>query len=70
MLFILKTLTDRVTLAPLNKKDYFFNVCESFRIFLILAAILKNAVHLQNHVSCPFPVDITCIWPQMRPWSS
>ena len=31
--------------------------------------LLKNAVYLQNHGSCPFPVDTSCIWPQMRPWS-
>ena len=30
----------------------------------------KNAVYLQNRGSCPFPVDASCIWPQMRPWSS
>ena len=23
-----------------------------------------------NHASCPFPVDASCIWPQIRPWSS
>ena len=28
MLFILKTITDRVTLARLDNKDYSFNVCE------------------------------------------
>ena len=28
MLFILKTITDRVTLAPLDSNDYSFNVCE------------------------------------------
>ena len=32
---------------------------------------LKNAVKvLLNYVSWPFPVDTSCIWPQMRPWSS
>ena len=31
---------------------------------------LKNAVYLQNYVSWPFPVDTSCIWPQMHPWSS
>ena len=31
---------------------------------------LKSAVYLQNRVSCPFPVDTSCIWPQMRPQSS
>ena len=30
----------------------------------------KNAVYLQNHVTCPFTVDTSCIRPQMRPWSS
>ena len=23
-----------------------------------------------NYISWPFPVDTSCIWPQMRPWSS
>ena len=32
--------------------------------------LLKNAVYLQNYVSWPFPVDTSCIWPQIRPWSS
>ena len=32
--------------------------------------LLKHAVYLQNYVSWPFPVDTSCIWPQMRPWSS
>ena len=27
--------------------------------------LLKNAVYLQNHVTCPFPVDKSCMWPQM-----
>ena len=30
--------------------------------------LLKNTVYLQNHVSCSFTVDTSCIWPQMRPW--
>ena len=34
---------------------------------LITRLILKNAV--QNHDSCPFMVDMSCIWSQMRPWS-
>ena len=37
---------------------------------LITRLLLKNAVCLQNHVGCPFPLDTSCIWPQMRPWSS
>ena len=32
--------------------------------------LLKNAVYFQNYVSWPFPVDTSCIWRQMRPWSS
>ena len=32
--------------------------------------LLKNTVYLQNNFSCPFTVDTSCIWPQMRPWSS
>ena len=32
--------------------------------------LLKNAVFLLNYVSWPFPVDTSCIWPQMHPWSS
>ena len=32
--------------------------------------LVKNAVYLQNYVSWPFPVETSCIWPQMRPWSS
>ena len=32
--------------------------------------LLKNAVYFQIYVSWPFPVDTSCIWPQMRPWSS
>ena len=28
------------------------------------------AANLLNYVSWPFPVDTSCIWPQMRPWSS
>ena len=32
--------------------------------------LLKDAVYLRSYVSCPFPVDTSCIWPQMRPWSS
>ena len=32
--------------------------------------IIENAVYLLNYVSWPFPVDTSCIWPQMRPWSS
>ena len=32
--------------------------------------IVENAVYLLNYVSWPFPVDTSCIWPQMRPWSS
>ena len=39
-------------------------------VFRILNVIVKNAVYLQNHVSCPVPMDTSCIWPQMRPWSS
>ena len=35
-----------------------------------MASIVKNAVYLQNHVSCPFPVDTSCILPQMHPWST
>ena len=31
--------------------------------------LLKNAVYLQNHGSCPFLLDTSCIWLQMRPWS-
>ena len=54
MSFILKTITDRVTLAPLDNKDYSFNIWELFRISLFSAAILKNAVYLQSHVRCPF----------------
>ena len=37
---------------------------------LITRLLLKNAVFLQNYVSWPFPMDTSCIWPQMRPWSS
>ena len=33
-------------------------------------SLLKNAVYLQNYVSWPLLVDTSCIWPQMRPWSS
>ena len=36
---------------------------------LTIRLVLKNAVYLQNHGSCPFLVDTSCIWPQMRPWS-
>ena len=32
--------------------------------------IIENAVYLLNYVSWLFPVDTSCIWPQMRPWSS
>ena len=32
--------------------------------------LLKNAVYLLNSVSWPFPVDTSCIWPEMRLWSS
>ena len=32
--------------------------------------IIENAVYFLNYVSWPFPVDTSCIWPQMRPWSS
>ena len=32
--------------------------------------LLKNVVYLQNYISWPFPVDTSCMWPQMRPWSS
>ena len=28
-----------------------------------LAAVLKKYVDLQNHVSCPFTVDTSYIWP-------
>ena len=37
---------------------------------LFKSLLLKNAVHLRIYVSCSFPVDTSCIWPQMRPWSS
>ena len=32
--------------------------------------IIEKAVYLLNYVSWPFQVDTSCIWPQMRPWSS
>ena len=32
--------------------------------------IIKNAIYLLNYVSWPFPVDTSCIWPQMHQWSS
>ena len=32
--------------------------------------IIENAFYLQKYVGCPFPVDTSCIWPQMHPWSS
>ena len=32
--------------------------------------LLKNAVYLPNHASCPFTVDTSCIWLQMCPWFS
>ena len=32
--------------------------------------IIKKAVYLQNHVSCAFTLDTSCIWPQMCPWYS
>ena len=32
--------------------------------------IIENAVYLLNYVSWPIPVDTSCVWPQMRPWSS
>ena len=34
-----------------------------------MAAFFKNAVYPQNHVSCPFPVVTSFIWPQLCPWS-
>ena len=37
---------------------------------LTTCLLLQNAVYLQNHGNCPFTVDTSCIWPQMRPWSS
>ena len=37
------------------------------RIFLISAAILKKTFYLQSHVTCSFPVDTSCIWPQRCP---
>ena len=36
---------------------------------LTTCLLLKKAVYLQNHGSCPFLVDTSCIWPQMDPWS-
>ena len=27
-----------------------------------------NVVYLLNYISWPFPVDTSCIWPQMCPW--
>ena len=35
---------------------------------ILLCIFLENAVYLQNHVCCPFPEDISFIWPQMCPW--
>ena len=35
-----------------------------------LLIIEKNAVYLRNYIILPFSVDTSCIWPQMRPWSS
>ena len=32
--------------------------------------LTKNAVYLLHYVSWPLSVDTSCIWPQMRPWSS
>ena len=32
--------------------------------------LTKNAVYLLNFVSWPLSVDTSCIWPQIRPWSS
>ena len=47
-----------------------YNFFEKVRLFLILGATFKIVVDRQKRVSCPFSVYTSCIWPQMRPWSS
>ena len=53
----------RLNLGPLLQ--------DQIRVAKLSACLLmKNAVYLLNYVSWPLSVDISCIWPQMRPWSS
>ena len=42
----------------------------TFYFYLIILNIINFGRHLQKYASCPFLVDTSCIWSQMRPWSS
>ena len=61
----------RFDLGPLLQGQMRVAKLKTFKLkVLSTCLLLKNAVCLPNYVSWPFPVDTTCIWPQMGPWSS
>ena len=61
----------RFDLGPLHQgQSRVAKLKSGLRVVLSTCLLLKNAVYRLNYVSWPFPVDTSCIWPQMRPWSS
>ena len=51
--------------------DLQVNVKPIYHNFLNSSYFLKKCcLSSRNRVSCQFPVDTSCIWPQIRPWSS